>query len=285
MTAEMPKRTIYLNGDYCPEDEARISVFDRGFLFADAVYEVTAVIAGRLVDFQGHVARLRRSLGALQISFPFTDEELLQAHMELIRVNNLDEGLVYLQVSRGAEPDRDFLYSGLKLTPTLVAFTQQRSLVDNPAAKRGLKVMTVPDLRWGRGDIKTVQLLYASMQKNRAKDEGVDDVWLVKDGFVTEGASSNAFIVKQGLAIITRNLSHEILGGITRDAVLKCAHQLKIEIEERPFTLDEARCASEAFMTSASSLVAPVVEIDGFRIGTGSTGAVTASIRQAYLSH
>ncbi|GIT90978.1 D-amino acid aminotransferase [Jannaschia pagri] len=275
-------RTVYVNGEYLPEDQAKISVFDRGFLFADGVYEVTSVLDGKLIDFAGHAARLQRSLSELEMASPVTSEELLAIHKELVARNELTEGLVYLQVTRGAA-DRDFLYPDEDTAPTIVLFTQAKpGLADAPAAKRGIKVISIPDRRWGRRDIKTVQLLYPSMGKMMAKAAGADDAWMVEDGAVTEGTSNNAYIVK-GNTIITRHLGEEILHGITRAAVLRMAAESQMKVEERSFTMEEAMDADEAFVTSASTFVMPVVEIDGAQIGTGAPGKVAARLREIYL--
>lgn len=277
-------RTVYVNGEYLPEAEAKVSVFDRGFLMADGVYEVTSVLDGKLIDFDGHIARLGRSLGALEIAVPLTQDQLLQIHRELVARNEIDEGLVYLQVTRGAPVDRDFAFPNPETTPpTVVLFTQSKpGLADNPVAKTGIKVIGIDDIRWGRRDIKTVQLLYPSMGKMMAKSAGADDAWMVEDGFVTEGTSNNAYIV-QGNRIVTRPLSSEILGGITRAAVLRFAHEAQMEVDERNFTLDEARAADEAFVTSASTFVMPVIEIDGAPIGDGTPGRVARRLREIYL--
>ncbi|MEE4118605.1 MAG: D-amino-acid transaminase [Paracoccaceae bacterium] len=273
-------RTVYVNGEYVPEEEARVSVFDRGFLFADGVYEVTSVIGGRLVDFDGHAKRLWRSLGELDMAAPVDEDELLAIHRELVARNGLDEGLIYLQVTRGAA-DRDFAWPE-GAAPTLVLFTQAKGIVDSPAAEHGIRVISIPDRRWGRRDIKTVQLLYPSMGKMMAKAAGVDDAWMVEDGAVTEGTSNNAYIVTEG-KIVTRHLGEEILHGITRAAVLRFAREAQMEVEERAFTLDEAKAADEAFVTSASTFVTPVVEIDGAAVGTGAPGPVARRLREIYL--
>jgi D-alanine transaminase len=274
-------RIVYVNGDYVPEEEAKISIFDRGFLFADGVYEVTSVLDGKLIDFDGHAKRLWRSLGELEMDSPVTPDELLEIHRQLVARNAIEDGLVYLQVTRGAA-DRDFAYPK-GATPTLVMFTQSKpGLADNPAAKVGIKVISIPDIRWGRRDIKTVQLLYPSMGKMMAKAEGKDDAWMIEDGFVTEGTSNNAYIVK-GNRIITRHLGTEILHGITRAAVLRFAREAQMEVEERSFTIEEAKEADEAFITSASTFVMPVVEIDGVALGDGKPGHVAARLREIYL--
>ncbi|AXC48554.1 D-amino-acid transaminase [Paracoccus suum] len=276
-------RTVYLNGDYLPETEAKVSIFDRGFIMADAVYEVTSVIDSKLVDFAGHMARLERSLGELGIAKPLTTDEWLAVHRALIEKNEIADGAVYLQVTRGNGGDRDFVYPPSDTAPTVVAYTWQKPLlVDNPDAQRGWTVISLPDIRWHRRDIKTVQLLYPSMAKMEAKAKGADDAWLVEDGTVTEGTSNNVYIVKNG-RIITRELSKDILHGITRAAVLRFAAEAQMEVEERPFTIAEAQAADEAFATSASSFVMPVVSIDGTPVGTGKPGPVARRLREIYV--
>jgi len=277
-------RTVYVNGDYLPEDEAKVSIFDRAFLMADAVYEVTSVLGGKLIDFPGHVARLQRSLDALDIRNPLSDAEWLAIHRALVEKNAIDEGLIYLQVSRGAPGDRDFAFPDPETcAPTVVLFTQNMpGLADSPKAKAGIRVISIDDIRWGRRDIKTVQLLYPSMGKMMAKKAGCDDAWMVEDGFVTEGTSNNAYIVKGG-QIITRQLSTDILHGITRAAVLRFAREAQMEVVERSFTIDEAKAADEAFITSASAFVLPVVEVDGAAVGSGKPGPVAARLREIYL--
>ena len=191
--------------------------------------------------------------------------------------------MVYLQVTRGNPGDRDFAYPTPETESTVVLFTQSKpGLADNPLAKTGMKVISIPDLRWARRDIKTVQLLYPSMGKMAAKKAGVDDSWFVEDGVVTEGTSNNAYIVK-GNRIITRQLSHDILHGITRAAVLRFATEAQMEVEERPFTIAEAQAADEAFISSASAFVMPVVEVDGKSVGTGKPGHIVARLREIYL--
>jgi len=275
-------RTVYVNGRYLPEHEATVSIFDRGFLFADGVYEVTSVLDGKLIDFAGHAKRLQRSLDELEMANPTTEAELLEIHRELVRANDITEGLIYLQITRGAA-DRDFAYPAEDTPPTIVLFTQAKTgLADNPMAQTGMKVISIEDQRWGRRDIKTVQLLYPSMGKMAAKAAGAHDAWMVEDGVVTEGTSNNAYIVKDN-TIVTRHLGTEILHGITRAAVLRMAREAQMQVEERPFTMDEAKEADEAFITSASTFVMPVVEIDGVAVGTGAPGAVTARLREIYL--
>jgi D-alanine transaminase len=277
-------RTVYLNGAYVPEEDAKISIFDRGFLMADGVYEVTSVIDGKLIDFDGHTTRLDRSLRELDMENPISRDDLLEAHRELVRLNAIDEGLVYLQITRGAPNDRDFVFPDPDETPqTIVMFTQNKpGLADNPTAKKGIKIISIEDIRWGRRDIKTVQLLYPSMGKMMAKKQGADDAWMVEDGAVTEGTSNNAYIVKDG-KIITRALSNDILHGITRAAVLRFAQEAQMEVIERDFTIAEAQEADEAFITSASTFVMPVVEIDSQPLGTGTPGPMVTRLREIYL--
>jgi len=277
-------RTVYVNGEYLPETEATVSIFDRGFLMADGVYEVTSVLDGKLIDFDGHAARLDRSLSELDMAAPLSRDDLLGIHRELVRANGIDEGMVYLQITRGSDGDRDFVFPDPETTrPTVVLFTQSKpGLADSPAAKAGISVIGIDDLRWGRRDIKTVQLLYPSMGKMMAKAAGADDAWMVEDGHVTEGTSNNAYIVTGG-RIVTRHLSNDILHGITRAAVLRFAREAQMEVEERAFTLDEAKRADEAFVTSASTFVTPVVRIDDAPVGTGRPGPVAARLREIYL--
>ncbi len=275
-------RTVYVNGEYLPEHEARISVFDRGFLMADGVYEVTSVLDGKLIDFPGHMTRLHRSLSELDMDAPVTDSELETIHRELLARNDLREGGIYLQVTRGAA-DRDFAFPE-DATPSLVMFTQAKSIADAPMAKTGMKVISIPDIRWGRRDIKTVQLLAPSLGKMAAKKAGVDDAWMIEDGFVTEGTSNNAYIVTKSGTIVTRDLSNAILHGITRAAVLAFAREAQMKVEERAFTLDEAKDAAEAFITSASTFVMPVVEIDGVTLGDGTPGPVARRLREIYIA-
>lgn len=280
-------RTVYINGDFVPEDQAKISVFDRGFLFADAVYEVTAVIDQKLIDFPGHMQRLERSLSELGIHNALSEETLLNIHRRLIEENNLTEGLIYLQISRGAA-DRDFVFPAADHPTTIVLFTQAKNIVANAAVDQGIRVVTLPDLRWQRCDIKTTQLLYPSLAKNQALALGADDAWLVRDDAIVEGTSNNAFILTENddgqQTLITRDLSTQILAGITRKAVLQCALKLSTPIVERAFTVSEAKHAQEALITSATAFVMPVTHIDEAPIGTGAPGRFTKSLRETYLS-
>ncbi|MCY4445564.1 MAG: D-amino-acid transaminase [Rhodobacteraceae bacterium] len=274
-------RIVFVNGQYLSEEDAKVSIFDRGFLFADAVYEVTSVLNGKLIDFNGHVKRLDRSLSELDMDAPCNPDELLEIHYEILKRNNLKEGLIYLQVSRGSA-DRDFLYPQ-NTTPTLVLFSQAKNLTDPPSVIKGIQVITVPDLRWHRRDIKTVQLLYPSMAKMMAQKQGADDAWMFEDGFITEGTSNNAFILTNEDRIITRHLSNDILHGITRSALLRFTDEIGLAIEQRPFTVGEALEAKEAFITSASGFVTPVVKIDEVKLGDGKPGEMTKKLRSIYI--
>jgi D-alanine transaminase len=277
-------RTVYVNGEYLPETEAKVSIFDRGFLFADGVYEVTSVLGGKLIDFDGHAVRLERSLSELQMRNPTDKDSLLEIHRQLVTRNTITDGLIYLQITRGSDGDRDFAFPAEDVAPTIVLFTQAKpGLADNPAAKTGIKVISIEDQRWARRDIKTVQLLYPSMGKMMAKAAGCDDAWLVEDGAVTEGTSNNAYIVTRDGTIVTRQLGHDILHGITRAAVLRFAREAQVKVEERPFTIAEAQAAREAFITSASAFVMPVVEVDGQPVGDGKVGPMAARMREIYL--
>ncbi|MFO7718632.1 MAG: D-amino-acid transaminase [Desulfohalobium sp.] len=274
-------RIVYVNGAYLPEEAATISIFDRGFVFADGVYEVTAVLQGQILEYEGHIQRLERSLHELDMDMPLAPEALLAVHQELIRRNALNEGLVYLQVTRGAA-DRDFIYP--ENTPqTVVLFTQAKPLVNTPKAAAGIRVISTEDIRWARRDIKTVQLVAPCMAKMQAKAAGKDDAWMVENGYVTEGTSNNAYIITPEGALVTRNLSNAILPGITRSAVLKLAAENGLPIEERPFTIGEAQNASEAFVTAATTFVCPVVEIDGVPLSGEQPGPLTRRLQELYL--
>lgn len=273
----------YVNGHFLPEEQATVSVFDRGFLFADAVYEVTAIINGRLVDFDHHMARLQRSCTELNLSLPYTLDELKQIHLQLIQQNALHEGLIYLQLTRGNAKQRNFLYPDKETKPTLILFAQQTKIVESEKAKSGIKVVTVDDIRWQRCDIKTVALLAAVMAKEFAKQHNADDAIFVKDGTITEGSSSNCFIVNQQNQIQTRGLNNEILPGITRQAILELAKEQGLNIVEKSFNLDELLTAKEVFITSATTLVWPVVMVNGQPIGEGEPGKVAIRLREIYL--
>ncbi len=274
-------RIVYVNGEFLPEESATVSIFDRGFLFADGVYEVSPVLKGRMFDNDGHLVRLQRSLSELRIPLPMSADEIIAIQNELIKRNRLQEGMIYLQVTRGAA-DRDFAFPK-DTKPSMILFTQTLSILDSPKARKGLSVVTVPDIRWSRRDIKTVGLLAQSLAKQAAIDEGADDAWMVQDGFVTEGSSNNAFIVTHDGKIITRNLSNDILHGITRKAVLALVEREGLVLEERAFTPEEAYEAAEAFSTSATGFVMPVVKIDGRILHNGAPGPVAVRLRRLYI--
>ena len=274
-------RIVYVNGSFLPEADAKVSIFDRAFLFADGVYEVTAVLARRSIDLDAHLARLDCSLAEMQIAPPLTHAELRTLHSELIALNGVEEGIVYLEITRGVA-DRDFSYPE-GVPPTVVAFTQSRPLLDNPYAVTGVKVITVPDLRWKRRDIKSTSLLAQAMGKQAAKLRGAYEAWMVEDGFVTEGTSSTAFILDGEGRMRTQPLGHHILPGVTRRAVLQLAETEGLTIEQRPFTVAETLQAREAFLTAASAFVLPVVEVDGAPIGEGQPGPIAKEFRRLYI--
>lgn len=275
-------RTVYVNGAFVAEEDATISVFDRGFLFADAVYEVSTVLDGKLVDNLAHMERLKRSLNELKMGSPVPVDDIPAVMEELVTRNNVTEGMVYLQVSRGAA-DRDFVFPAEE-KPSLVMFTQEKAVAVTGKSESGIIVATMPDVRWARRDIKTTQLLAQSIAKQEAANQGADDAWMVEDGFVTEGSSNNAFIITTDGVIVTRQLSNSILHGITRRVVLEIAESEGLTVEQRPFTIEEAQAAAEAFSTSASSFVMPVISIDGKTISQGVPGPITRKLRERYIA-
>ena len=284
MTRQAGTRQAWVNGVYVAAEEAKISPFDRGFLFADGVYEVTAIYNGRTVDMERHLDRLERSLRELKFGTMPDRKELEEVHRRLITDNNIAEGYIYLQVTRGAYGQRDFVAPD-KPNLTCFAYAESKALIDTGGARNGIRVISVPDIRWARRDIKSVGLLAQALAKTEAKASGVDDAWLVApDGFVTEGASANAWIVTKDGEIITRALSNMILAGITRHALFDSLGQQGRKITERSFTLEEAKNAAEAYITAATGLVTPVVEIDGVKIGAGKPGAVTRGVQKLYYT-
>mgnify|MGYP000299588388 FL=1 len=274
-------RQVYINGAFKKEDEAKVSVFDRGLLFSDSLYEVTTVINGKLIDFNNHMKRLDRSMTELKFKKLLNHLDILIFHRKLIELNNLKEGMIYLQVTRGIA-DRSFDMPKDKIEPTVLAFTQEKKIIDSESAKNGIKVMTLDDMRWKRCDIKTTQLLYASMAKTEATEKGFDDAWMLRGGYVTEGSSSNAWIIK-GKIIMTRQSDNLILSGITRDAIFKCAKDLGYEVVTKNITLPDAQSASEAFITSATACVMPVVKINASQIGDGKPGKFVTALREEYI--
>ncbi len=282
-----PHPIAYVNGAFVPQHEARISIMDRGFLFADGIYEVSAVMGGKLVDNDLHMARLERSVGMIGLALPAPAAQITALMQELVRQNALVEGLVYLQVTRGAEAARNFAFPA-EAKPSLVMFCDFKTFRDSPQAKTGIKVKSVPDIRWVRRDIKSIALLAQVLAKEEAAQDGCQEAWMHEEGVVTEGGSSTAFIVKgegDRARIVTRPNSQKILPGCTRKALLSLVTETGMELEERPFTLDEAYGAREAFITSATSFVMPVTEIDGHAIGGGQVGPVARRLRELYIAH
>ncbi|MGJ5178815.1 D-amino-acid transaminase [Bradyrhizobium oligotrophicum] len=273
----------YVNGAFVPLSEANVSVLDRGFLFADGIYEVAAVLDGKLVDSAPHLARLERSVGEIGLALPESLARIEELQKELVARNMLDQGMVYLQVTRGADKGRDFPFPKGDVKPTLVMFVTSKNIVDAPSAKTGIGVITVPDIRWARRDIKSVALLAQVLAKQAAAAAGAGEAWMVEDGHVTEGGSSSTFILTQDDVIVTRPNSTAILPGCTRKAVVKLAEERQLKVEERLFTVDEALAAKEAFITSASSFVQPVVTIDGKPVGGGKVGPVATRLREIYV--
>ncbi len=273
-------RIVYVNGRYVPYAQAAVHVEDRGFQFADGIYEVCEVRNGRLVDEARHMARLGRSLAELQIAQPMRAAALAHVMRQVIRRNRVRNGLVYLQVTRGAGP-REFYFPDADVTPTVVCLARSVSPARLEAsAAVGISVKSMPDIRWQRCDIKTVMLLPACLAKEAARQDGAREAWFVdKDGFVTEGASSNAWIVDASGAVITRRLGLDILPGVTRATLLDEIKQGGMQLIERPFSLAEAQAAREAFITSATQTVMPVVRIDGRSVGDGKPGPVVRRLR------
>lgn len=276
-------RIVYVNGRYRPYAEAAIHVEDRGFQLADAVYEVVEVREGSLIDETRHLDRLDRSLGELRMAAPMSRAALRHVIREVIRRNLVRHGTVYLQVSRGQAP-RDFIFPPAGLSPTVVCLARSASPARLDAvAERGIAVRSMPDIRWGRCDIKTVMLLPACLAKTAASETGAKEAWLVdRDGFVTEGAASNAWIVTVAGEVVTRGTGMAILAGVTRRTTLDVLAEERLKLVERGFTVAEAQAAREAFITSASNTVMPVVDIDGSMIGDGRPGPVTRRLRQAF---
>lgn len=274
------EKIVFLNGEYMKADEAKVSVFDRGFLFGDGVYEVVPVVNYTVLDKEPFLQRFERSLGEIDLAWPISKDEFLVMIDELIKKNDVKEGGVYMQVTRGVAP-REFFYP--QDTPTTVmAFTFSKNIIDNPQAQTGLKVVTVDDIRWKRRDIKSISLLGQCVAKEEAHQAGAYEGWMVEDGFVTEGTSSSAYIVKDG-KIITRPLSNAILPGIRRKLLIQIATEHNVQIEERLFTIEEALDADEAFLSSATTFVLPIVEIDGKKIGDGKPGPIYKKMREMYI--
>ena len=272
----------YVNGTFVPLSEAKVSILDRGFLFADGIYEVSAVLDGKLVDNASHLARLQRSVGEISLQLPETLDRITEIQKDLIARNELVNGLVYIEVTRGTHSGRDFAFpKGVK--PTLVMFTSVKDIINAPSARTGIAVITVPDIRWARRDIKSVALLAQVLAKQAAAEAGAGEAWMIEDGKVTEGGSSSAFILTQDDVIVTRQNGSEILPGCTRKAVVALAAERQLRVEERPFSVEEALAAKEAFITSASSFVQSVTSIDGKPVGDGKPGSMTNRLREIYI--
>lgn len=275
-------RIAYVNGAFTPLDTAQISVLDRGFLFADGIYEVAAVLDGGMVDNLAHLARLERSLSEISLPSPEPIERIVEIQHELIARNALDEGLIYLQITRGPA-EREFAFPKL-VRPTLVMFTQAKNFLHSQAAEHGVHVKTVPDIRWARRDIKSIALLAQVLAKQAAAEDNCQEAWMIdSDGDITEGSSSTAFIITKNGKLLTRPNSNAILPGCTRRAVMELANGYNVDLEERAFSLPEALDAAEAFLTSATTLVTPVVRIDRTWIGDGAPGELTRRLRELYI--
>ena len=273
----------YVNGSFVPLSEAKVSVLDRGFLFADGIYEVAAVLDGKLIDSASHLQRLERSVGEIQLKLPESIARIEALQKELIARNKLENGMVYLQVTRGADKGRDFAFPKADVPSTLVMFVTVKDIINAPSAKSGIGVVTVPDIRWERRDIKSVALLAQVLAKQAAAAAGAGEAWMIEDGFVTEGGSSSAFILTKDDVIVTRPNSHAILPGCTRKAVVALAEERQLKVEERLFTVTDALAAKEAFITSASSFVQPVISIDGKPVGDGKPGPMATRLREIYI--
>ncbi|MEK7820974.1 MAG: D-amino-acid transaminase [Pseudomonadota bacterium] len=277
-------RIAYVNGRYLPHARASVHVEDRGYQFGDGVYEVVLIHRGRLVDEDGHLDRLDRSLNEIRIAPPMARAPMRAVMREVIRRNRIEDGMIYMQVTRGvARRDHPFPKAA---KPALVMTARALTPFDPAAARTGVEAITIPDIRWKRCDIKTIGLLPNVLGKQQAREAGAYEAWLVaEDGTVTEGTSSNAWIVTREGELVTRNLSGAILGGITRRAILDLARAAGVRFAERAFTVAEAKAAREAFVSSATSLVKPVVRLDGQSIGNGHVGEVTDRLIALYAAH
>lgn len=277
-------RIAYVNGSFERLDEARVPVEDRGYQFADGVYEVLLVIDGGMWDAEGHFRRWGRSLKELAIDAPIGEPAMRAIVKKLLRRNRLRNALVYLQATRGVAP-RNHAFPTMPVRPSFVATARPFNLAaTNASARKGVGVVLTEDIRWGRVDIKSTSLLPNAIAKDAARRAGAVEAWLHRDGVITEGASSNAWIVDGEGRLVTRPKSNEILGGITRESVIACAEELQLTVVERPFTIEEARAAREAFITSATNLVTPVVRIEDAAIGDGAPGPVALRLRDAYVA-
>jgi len=277
------KRIVFLNGEYLPEQEAKISIFDRAVTFGDAIYEVAGVLDGKLVDFEHHMQRYFNSLKKLSLESPLSQPDILQAFRQLVELNQLDEGLVYMQVTRGTA-ERDFVWPE-DIRPTVFMFTQAKATSENEAGQSGVTLASTADIRWARRDIKSVNLLAQVLAKKAAHDAGAYEALMIDaEGYVTECGSTSFFIVRDKL-ILTRPLNNDILPGVTRRAVVSLCNSQGLRLVETRFTLDEALTADEAFISGASSYILPVVKIDNQEINTGTPGELTLRLREIYLEY
>ena len=274
-------RTVWLNGEFLPETEAKVPIFDRALLFGQGVYEVTPVLDGHFCNWPHHASRLERSKALARIS---DDTDWPAVIAQLIARNNLTEGRVYLQITGGAPDDRDFLSPRPPAPATRFAFTQEAALIDVPKARTGLKVMLQQEGRWALRSAKTTQLLYAVLAKEAAREAGYDDAWFVEDGLITEQTSANAHIIDSRGVLVSHPVDYGVLPGVTRICVLEIARDMGLAVEERAFTPEELHAAREAFVSAAGSLVLPVTEVDGLPIGNGGPGVLTAEIGQRYIA-
>ena len=276
-------RIVFLNGDYLPEDEAKISIFDRAVNFGDAIYEVAGVLDGKLIDFKHHMQRYFNSLEKLSIESPLEQTQILEAFRRLVELNQIDEGLVYMQVTRGVA-ERDFVWPK-DITPNVFMFTQRKASIENSAANTGIKLASTADIRWARRDIKSVNLLAQVLAKQAAHEAGAHEALMVDaEGYVTECGSTSFFIVKDDL-VLTRPLSNDILPGVTRRAVVALCNTHGLRLVENRFTLDDAKAADEAFISGASTYVLPVVKIDDQEIGSGTPGELSRRLREIYIDY
>jgi len=275
------KKIAIVNGRFLPEDKASISIFDRGFLFGDGIYEAISVIDGKLVDVEPHLTRLDRSMEAVQIRAPYSHLEIIELLRELVRQNCFKEGLLYFQITRGVAP-RAFHFPPENVDSSFIAFTLPMALIDRVEVREGVKLISTEELRWARRDIKSISLLPQCLGKQAAVEQGCYEALMIEDGMITEGTSSSAYIIKDD-TLVTRPLSRSILPGVTRRAVMALAQQDQIEIEERAFSLREAYEADEACITAASNFIMPVVEIDGLKIGNGKPGPIVNRLRELYI--
>jgi D-alanine transaminase len=277
-------RIAYVDGQYLPHGSAVIHIEDRGYQFADGVYEVLAFVGGHIVDEDPHLVRLRRSLSELRIAAPMSDAALKIVMREVVRRNRADDGILYLQITRGVAP-REHAFPK-RANPVLVVTSRARRPVDRGIMDRGVEVITIPDIRWQRCDIKSIALLPNVLGKQLAREAGAYEAWQVdRDGHVTEGTSTNAWIVTGDRTVVTRQADNAILNGITRLAVLDIIRREGYRFIERPFTVDEAKSASEAFLTSTTNGVVPVVKIDGVPVGNGGSGQLARSLCDHYWAH